>query len=55
MKPKQTPNKFFGQTTGAAINAVAEYLSTIVARSDLPEKVLVYHQVNGYVVKDEST
>jgi hypothetical protein len=53
MKPKQLPGKFYGQTTGANINAVAEYLSAIVKAADLPEKALVFHQVNRYVVKDE--
>jgi hypothetical protein len=55
MKPKQLPGKFYGQTTGADINAVAQYLSAIVKEGDLPEKALVFHQVNRYVVKDEPT
>jgi hypothetical protein len=54
MKPKQAPGVYFGQTTGASIDGVAEYLSSIVRRHDLPEKALVFHQVNGYVVKDET-
>jgi hypothetical protein len=54
MLPKQQPGKFYGQTTGGAINGVIDYLSGIVARDNLPEKVLVFHQVNGYVVKDET-
>jgi hypothetical protein len=54
MKGKQKPGVTFGQTTGAVLNDVAEYLSGIVKAGDLPEKVLVYHQVNGHVVKDES-
>ncbi len=53
MKPKQTPGVYFGQTTGAAINAVAEYLAGIVREGDLPEKALVFHQVNRAVLKDE--
>jgi hypothetical protein len=52
MKPKQLPGKFFGQTTGAAISEVAAYLSGIITAEHLPEKALVYHQVNGYVLKD---
>jgi hypothetical protein len=55
MKPKQLPGKFYGQTTGADINGVAAYLAGIVKEADLPEKVLVFHQVNRYVVKDEPT
>jgi hypothetical protein len=53
MKAKQQPGRFYGQTTGADINAVAEYLSAIVKGDDLPEKALVFHQVNRYVLKDE--
>lgn len=54
MKGKQKPGAVFGQTTGSAINEVAAYMSSIVQAGDLPEKVLVFHQVNGHVLKDES-
>lgn len=54
MSGKQKPGAMFGQTTGAAINGVAEYLSAIVKEHNLPEKALVFHQVNAYVVKDEA-
>lgn len=54
MKGKQKPGVTYGQTTGAVINEVGEYLSGLVKTGDLPEKVLVFHQVNSYVVKDES-
>jgi hypothetical protein len=53
MKPKEKPGVHYGQTTGEAINEVAAYLSGIVAEERLPEKALVYHQVNRYVLKDE--
>jgi hypothetical protein len=53
MKPKQRPGKFYGQTDGATINDVASYLSGIVADGNLPEKALVFHQVNRGVLKDE--
>lgn len=52
--PKQQPNKFYGQTTGDSINEVIQYLSELVTKENLPEKALVFHMVNGYVVKDES-
>ena len=55
MKSGQRPGKFFGQTTGAEINGVAEYLSKVIADDDLPEKALVFHHVNRHVVKDEET
>lgn len=53
MNPGQRPGRVYGQTTGAAINGVAEYLAKVIADGDLPEKALVFHQVNRYVVKDE--
>jgi hypothetical protein len=54
MKPKQVPGKYFGQTTGATLNEVAAYLSSLIAQAHLPEKAFVFHQVNGAVVKDEA-
>jgi len=50
---KHTPGVFYGQTTGTVISSVIQYLSDIVKQDDLPEKVLVFHRVNGYVVKHE--
>jgi hypothetical protein len=55
MKAKQRPGQFFGQTTGGIINDVASYLSSIVEDNALPEKALVFHQVNEWVLKDESS
>lgn len=54
MKPKQIPGKFYGQATGAVIDGVGEYLAGIISANDLPEKPLVYHQVNDHVVKEEA-
>lgn len=53
VKPKQKPGVFYGQTTGAVINDIATYMSGIVKEGNLPEKALVFHQLNRYVVKDE--
>ena len=53
MKPKQLPGRSFGQTDGETINEVANYLSGIVSEGNLPEKALVFHQVNNWVLKDE--
>jgi hypothetical protein len=55
MKTGQKPGKVYGQTTGAMINSVAEYMSKLTTEGDLPEKALVFHQVNRAVVKDEPT
>jgi len=55
MKSGQKPGKVYGQTTAAMINSVGEYLSKLTVEGDLPEKALVFHQVNRDVVKDEAT
>jgi hypothetical protein len=52
MKGKQKPGAVYGQTTGSAINEVGDYLARIIAEENLPEKALVFHQVNDHVVKD---
>jgi hypothetical protein len=53
MSPKQKPGASFGHTNGKTINEVATYLSSLVAAENLPEKVLVFHQVNSHVLRDE--
>jgi hypothetical protein len=53
MHQKQVPGAQFGQVTGKTLNSVGEYLSSIVEDGDLPEKVLVFHQVNNWVLKGE--
>jgi len=53
MKPNQRPGRFYGQTDGETINDVATYLSSLVSEGNLPEKALVFHQVNRGVLKDE--
>jgi hypothetical protein len=54
VKAKQKPGVFYGQTTGAEVNTVAEYMAGIVKEDNLPEKALVFHQLNRFVVKDEA-
>jgi hypothetical protein len=53
MRPQQLPGEVFGQTTGAAVNGVVDYLAGLVAAGNLPEKVLVFHEVTEKVVRDE--
>jgi hypothetical protein len=50
---KQTPGATFGRTNGKTINEVAAYLSSLVSAGNLPEKVLVFHQVNSRVLREE--
>jgi hypothetical protein len=54
MGPGQVPMKVFGHTTGKEIDAVARYLSGLVGQNDLPQKVLVFHQLAPAVVRGES-
>lgn len=49
----QKPGSVYGQTTGEMITSVAEYLSGIIKENHLPEKPLVFHQVNEHVLKNE--
>ncbi|RKT77915.1 hypothetical protein DFJ68_1348 [Terracoccus luteus] len=53
MGPGEVPMKVFGHTTGKEIDAVAAYLSGVVAKHDLPEKALVFHQLSPSIVRDE--
>ena len=50
----QRPGGVYGHTTGAELDEVARYLSGLVKHYNLPEKVMVYHQVARSVVRKES-
>jgi hypothetical protein len=50
----QRPGGVYGHTTGAELDEVARYLSDLVKQYNLPEKVMVYHQVARSVVRKES-
>ena len=50
----QVPGRVFGSTTGQALDQCAAYLSDLVAEHDLPEKVMVYHQLHLSIVRGES-
>jgi hypothetical protein len=50
----QRPGGVYGHTTGAELDEVARYLSGLVKQYNLPEKVMVYHQVARSVVRKES-
>ena len=54
MDPGQRPGGAYGHTTGAQLDEVSRYLAGLVKRYDLPEKVMVYHQVARSVVRKES-
>ena len=50
----QRPGGVYGHTSGAELDEVARYLSGLVKQYNLPEKVMVYHQVARSVVRKES-
>lgn len=54
MDPGQRPGHDYGNSSGHEIDEVSRYLSDLVQKHDLPEKVLVYHEVADYVVRKES-
>jgi hypothetical protein len=54
MDPGQVPGRAYGHSTGAELDQVASYLSGLVEENDLPQKVMVYHQVARSVLRAES-
>lgn len=54
MGPGEIPMHVFGHTTGAKLDECAAWLADLVAQHDLPEKVMVYHQLSPVVVRQES-
>lgn len=53
--PGEVPGRVYGRTDAAELNAVAEWLSALVKQHNLPEKVLVFHQVHESVVQNETS
>jgi hypothetical protein len=53
MGPGQVPMRVFGHTTGAQVNEVAAYLAGLVRAKQLPEKVLVVHQLSPSILRGE--
>jgi hypothetical protein len=51
--PNQVPGRVFGHTTGAELNSIAQYLSGLVQRNDLPEKVFVFHQLSVRILSGQ--
>jgi hypothetical protein len=53
MDPPQLPGQEIGSTDAATINEVSRYLSRIVRRYDLPQKLLVVHRFTGDMIEAE--
>ncbi|MDN5724319.1 MAG: hypothetical protein L0G99_00105, partial [Propionibacteriales bacterium] len=44
----------FGSTTGKELDLVSKWTADLVAKRNLPEKAMVYHQLNPGIVRSES-
>jgi hypothetical protein len=53
MKPPLLPAQEIGSTDAATVNAVSRYLSGVVRRNDLPQKLLVVHRFTGDMIQAE--
>ncbi len=53
VQPHEVPGEVFGSTTGAELEAVADYVAGIVRRNDLPQKPVIYHQLTPGIVHGE--
>ena len=53
--PGQVPGRVFGRTSGAELNSIAAYLSTLVAAHRLPEKLFVFHQLSKPIVRQQAS
>lgn len=55
VEPGQVPGRVYGRTSGAELNQCAAWLSALVTQHQLPEKVMVYHQLHPNIVRQEAT
>jgi len=53
MDPGELPGDSIGETDADTINEVSRYLSRIVRRYDLPQKLLVVHRFTGDMIEQE--
>ena len=49
----EVPGDVYGSATGAELDGVSAWLDQLVVAHDLPQKVMVFHQVAGRVVADQ--
>lgn len=52
--PDEVPGKVYGHTSGPELDAVATWVSDLVKRGNLPQKVVLYHQLHENIVSEES-
>ena len=51
--PDEVPGEVFGHTSGPELDAVASYVSGLVREHNLPDKVVLYHQLHVDIVSEE--
>ncbi len=52
VKDGQVPGRVYGSTTGAELDEIAAWVSDLVVTHQLPEKVLLYHQLHTSIVRN---
>ena len=52
--PGQVPGEVYGHTSGTELDSIAAYLSGLVAKNDLPEKLFVFHQLSRRILSNEA-
>lgn len=50
VKKGQIPGRVYGSTSGKELNDVAEYLSKVTTENNLPEKVMLFHQLHVNII-----
>lgn len=53
VQPDQVPGEVFGSTSGAELEAVADYVAGVVREHNLPQKPVIYHQLTPGIVHNE--
>ncbi len=53
MQPPELPGQAIGSTDAATINSVSRYLSRLVRRHDLPQKLLVVHRFTEEMIQSD--
>lgn len=51
--PDEVPGSVYGHTSGPELDEVATYVAGLVAEHQLPEKVVLYHQLHADIVSEE--
>lgn len=54
MGPNEIPMRTFGSVNGKELDEVSKYLARLVDENNLPQKVMVVHQLRKPIVKDEN-